>query len=283
LKTSVVVNIFNTVVLSIILFGAEIWIPCLSQNDLERIERFYLKNLKRILGVPLSTANSAVYYELNQTSIEVILEHKILEFFCRIKLDKVSWPILIDTLKLDNKWAAYCNKILNTYDIPIHLLHESIIPYADILQKFQNKITSDLSSMSSLKFLNSLSKETDTLKLLDSISIKNHRTALSRLRCGNFNIRLRTGTWNNEPRDLRTCRFCDSNEIEDETHILLRCEHFSKLRLSLIDKINQDENGVFVASASELHLDSIMNSENLLPLLAKFVHNISMNIDQILK
>jgi hypothetical protein len=45
--------------------------------------------------------------------------------------------------------------------------------------------------MPSLKFLNSLSKETDTLKLLDSINIKNHRTALSRLRCGNFNIRLR--------------------------------------------------------------------------------------------
>ena len=46
--------------------------------------------------------------------------------------------MLIDTLKLDNKWAAYCNKILNAYDIPIHLLHESIIPYADILQKFLN-------------------------------------------------------------------------------------------------------------------------------------------------
>ena len=52
------------------LHGAEIWFPNLDQDTISKIERLYLKNLKRILGVPLSTANFAVYYEGNQRSIE---------------------------------------------------------------------------------------------------------------------------------------------------------------------------------------------------------------------
>ena len=42
---------------------------------------FNLKNLKKILGLSFSTANTAVYYELNQMSIEAQLESRILKFF----------------------------------------------------------------------------------------------------------------------------------------------------------------------------------------------------------
>ena len=190
--------------------------------------------------------------------------------------------MLKDTLKLNNKWTAYCNHILNEYHIPIDLLHESIIPYDDIHQKFTNKILADLNSMPSLKFLNSLSKSKDTLKLLDLIQNKKHRIAISRLRCGNFNIRLRKGTWDNEPRELKICRFCDCDEIEDEDHILLRCQHFDELRRSLIDITNQTESGVYINSASELSINHYMNSETLFPLLARFVYNISLRTDQVI-
>jgi hypothetical protein len=139
--------------------------------------------------------------------------------------------------------------------------------------------------MPSLKFLNSRSKSKDTLKLLDLIHLQNkkHRIAIARLRCGNFNIRLRTGTWDNEPRELRLCRFCDCNEIEDEDHILLRCQHFDELRKSLIDITNQTESGVYIKSASELSINHYMNSETLFQLLARFVYNISLRIDQVTK
>jgi hypothetical protein len=93
---TLLVNLSETLVLSIIIYGAEIWYPMhmVEQYDRKRIETFYICNLKRILGVPLSTANPAVYIELNQLDIESKMETKILEFFVRLNQIKTCCKTL---------------------------------------------------------------------------------------------------------------------------------------------------------------------------------------------
>jgi hypothetical protein len=58
--------------------------------------------------------------------------------------------------------------------------------------------------------------------LLPSIN----RKLLTTFRAGASNLRIETGRRVNEPRELRTCRCCVQNLIEDEAHFLLYCPTF---------------------------------------------------------
>ena len=75
--------------------------------------------MKRILCVPLSTATSAVYFELGQFSIETMVKSNILKFFVRLKKDETNWSILKDILNLDCKWSKFCNQTIEKYEISI--------------------------------------------------------------------------------------------------------------------------------------------------------------------
>ena len=120
MNTSLRLNLFNTVVTPILLYCSEIWFPCLSQADVDSIERFYLKNLKRILGVPHSTATSAIYQELGQTSISEIVKQSGMEFLCKLKLDPTNWSLLKSLMSTDCNWTRYCISILQPHDLSIY-------------------------------------------------------------------------------------------------------------------------------------------------------------------
>ena len=75
----------------ILLYCAEIWYPNIPKDDAKKIESFYLNHLKRILGVPMSTANSAVYFELGQFSVETMVKCNLLKFLVRLKKHTTNW------------------------------------------------------------------------------------------------------------------------------------------------------------------------------------------------
>jgi hypothetical protein len=47
LQTSVILQLFHSLVVPILLYCAEIWFPCILQTDIDRIEAFYRKNLRK--------------------------------------------------------------------------------------------------------------------------------------------------------------------------------------------------------------------------------------------
>ena len=73
--------IIQTLVMPILLYCAQIWFPCISQQDISRLEAFYKKNLKITLGVSVSTANAAVYLEMDVFSLPAIIETHFLNFY----------------------------------------------------------------------------------------------------------------------------------------------------------------------------------------------------------
>ena len=85
LKTSLLLNLFNVLVVTILLYCAQVWFPFISQKDKNKIESFLTQNLKRILGAPISSANAAVYQNLNTLSIDTIVKTNILKFVTRLK------------------------------------------------------------------------------------------------------------------------------------------------------------------------------------------------------
>ena len=73
---------------------------------------FFIHNLKRILGVPSSTVNSEVYFDLRQLSIAKLVEDSTLKFLCKLKTYEMIFNILQSLLLLNSKWCNYCNTLL---------------------------------------------------------------------------------------------------------------------------------------------------------------------------
>ena len=153
MKVSLQLNLFNALVTPILLYCAEIWFPCLSQSDINRIEIFFTKNLKKILGVPECTANAAVYFELRQKSIAAIMRENILEFICKLKDDPTNWLLLQHLFTIDCSWVNYCNSVLALCELNLVNLNPLVIPHADLDAFFVDDLLLKISLMFSLKFL----------------------------------------------------------------------------------------------------------------------------------
>ena len=68
------------------------------------------------------------------------------------------------------------------------------------------------------------------------------KNALSKLRLSSFKLTIVTGKWFKTKKEERICKFCDLNEVEDETHFLLQCRNYKDLRKGLIDYLISTEN-----------------------------------------
>ena len=98
-----------------------------------------------------------------------------------------------------------------------------------------------------------------------------------RLRCGNFDLRIRTGAWISEDSVLRTCRFCTTTDgcIENEYHIILTCSAFGNrrrnLELNIMEKTGIDINSI---ECPTRRIKYLMENKDLLSSFSKFVFDI---------
>jgi hypothetical protein len=132
--------------------------------------------------------------------------------------------------------------------------------------------------MPSLKFLNKYKCDHGYVEILDLINTKPHRVALSRLKCGNFNLRIRTGAWVNEETEEKVCRFCSSEEIEDEEHIFLKCNYFNDIRHSLLKDI-QNVQGFEHTQLQDLNFENLLHLKPIVCIFAKCTHTVWRMID----
>ena len=56
------------------------------------------------------------------------------------------------------------------------------------------------------------------------------------VRLNNHKLPIEYGRWNNIPRELRICNLCNTADLGDEFHYLLKCDYFSEKRKTYIDK-----------------------------------------------
>ena len=99
------------------------------------------------------------------------------------------------------------------------------------------------------------------------------RNALSKLRLYSFTLAIVTGTWFKTKKEERTCKLCDLNKVEDETHFLLRCRKYKDLRKGLIDYLisTGNINLTFGNKLEKLKLLFVSGSWGSLNAFGKFV------------
>ena len=97
-----------------------------------------------------------------------------------------------------------------------------------------------------LRFYSIFRNETNYFEFINHIRNPEHRRAASKFRIENDNLKIEIGRFTipKTPEDLRICDHCNLHSVENELHILFRCDLYNDLRKTLFIKIN-DRNTLF--------------------------------------
>jgi len=100
-------------------------------------------------------------------------------------------------------------------------------------------------------------------KYLQIVNNRDHRRAISRFRISAHKLEIELGRYNRPktPRELRYCRRCGTNSIDDELHFLLSCSSLNSARESLTDTISLNNKNFNNISAKDKFY-WIMNCED---------------------
>ena len=121
-------------------------------------------------------------------------------------------------------------------------------------------------------FYRSIVPSVDSKSYLNTVNIKSHRIALTRLRVSSHNLRVETGRWE-RPVILRNERLCPAcnNKLEDEFHFIFECKLYEHLRKRLLPRYYWQH--PLMSKLLELFNT---DKHKLIRALAKFVHLASL-------
>jgi hypothetical protein len=81
---------------------------------------------------------------------------------------------------------------------------------------------------------------------------------MCKLRISAHKLKIEVGHYNKTPRNERFCKKCNTDEIEDEMHFLLLCNHFETDRKNILAEVKN-----FHTLTCENKLIFLMNNENI--------------------
>jgi len=272
-------ELFNQLVLPILLYGSEIW----GYSKLDHIETFHRKFIKHILKLNKGTPNCMVYGEVGQFNIKYIIYQRMISYWLRIingKQSKLSCMLLRLMYSMYNKdiyqfkWLTKIKYILD-YCGYSNMFQDVFNANTKWLKLSLERKLKDIciQNWSSDVFNNSLctnyrifKTEPGTevyLRILDT----NNRIYLSKFRCGNHYLPISKTRYAAQNSNL--CTLCNTQDIGDEYHYILICSHFTKERSEYIKKYYYNKPNV-------LKFSVLFNSRDVKEIynLAKFVKHI---------
>ena len=236
-------KLFDSLVGSILNFGAEIW----DNHEGTDIELIHTKFLRRVLGVKKSTNLSALYGELGRVPLATFRKIIMVKYWIKILSQKDTSRLKTAYLMLKTdadananyngkNWAYQIKSILQQHGLEYiwNQQTELEIPFNTIKQRildmYNQKWYSDINNSSRLKSYSLYKHEFIFEKYLKVITEPKYKIAMSRFRTSSHELRIETGRYDNTPREQRLCKSCNMNKIEDEFHFLLVCPKYRDLR-----------------------------------------------------
>jgi len=67
-----------------------------------------------------------------------------------------------------------------------------------------------------------------------------HRRCYARIRSGSLQLRIESGRWNKELEEERVCKVCLTGKVENESHFLLHCYAYDRLRKLMFRQIKDN-------------------------------------------
>ena len=291
LPIDIVLDLFDTMILPILLYGCEIW----GFENLEDIEVFYRKFLKYILNVKSSTADCMVYGETGTYPIGTTIKARMVCFWHKISTGlnaKLSYRLLYllnklhsnNRNKFSSQWLTVIKKTLNSCDLG-HVWHN---PKTLKPNKLKYELTQKLKNLEKQKWLNDVNTQSccriyrtfkNELKLERYLLLPDSvdRINIAKFRCRNSKIPevILGYRYLKIKYENRKCSMCTLGEIGDEYHYILTCHVFQQERHRYLDS-------QYFLDPNREKFSELMQSQNFTTLrkLAKLIAEINRNINQ---
>lgn len=240
-------ELFDAFVGSILCYSSELW----GFKKYQQIENLHIKFCKRILNVRTSTSNAGVYGELGRYPIYILHFVKIIKYWFKlintdnIILQKVYTLAVEDCNKGAKNWVYNLKNLLFTngygyvWENP-----QSISPryFAIIFKKtltdcFVQEWKAKINASNVLLLYKNCKVNFVYENYLNVIPacLRSH---ITRLRISGHSLRIHTGRYarTRVPQDERYCQCCQTRDLEDEYHFILKCPCFSELRREYIKR-----------------------------------------------
>ena len=90
-----------------------------------------------------------------------------------------------------------------------------------------------------LSFYSIFKTDVSKSEYLEQVKNLKHRQALAKIPSGNHSLRIecRRHRTPKLPETLRICKYCCSNQIENETHFLFHCDRYNNIRQQVTNGI----------------------------------------------
>ena len=265
----VALKLFDSLIRPILLYCAEVWGPFYLKNpnpnnfmhlcDQLPQEKIYLKFSRYLLGLNKRSTIAAVRGELGIFPLFTNVLSHAAKYWLKLNsgssLANSAYTDSISSCTHKFGWAKYIQSIWSNFDLKsVWSNHGTLYPrkiltilkqnicerflsnwyqYIGISNSGTGKTSPKLRTYKLFKFNFHLEKYLFTIKNLAK------RNLLTKLRTSCHDLHIETGRYCRPamPAELRSCRFCCTNSVEDEKHFLLNCKIFSSLRESLFDSI----------------------------------------------
>ena len=229
-------------------------------------EKLHLRFCKYILRVNSKSTNIAVLSELGRFPLLIEAVISSIRFFMRMgNYDKTSilydcflsnlesmgensdcWlkniKILCENLGLNHLWENYGTKHEKRDTKISRTIFEEIYLKQYNKDLFDNERPSNPEQGNKLRTFRLFKDNYQQEKYLNLIQDINIRKQFTRLRISAHNLMIEKGRHRRPkplPVDKQICRYCNLGNIEDELHIIIKCNHFSHVRKKLYEKLNE--------------------------------------------
>ena len=85
---------------------------------------------------------------------------------------------------------------------------------------------------------------------------------MAKLRCSNHNLRIETGRRDNTHPELRYCRVCNTQEVEDEHHFLVECRTYDQHRKKLLETAENEVKSFITVNPKQKFI-YLLSTENI--------------------
>lgn len=244
----------------IINYGAGVW----GTRDFSCINAVQNRACRFFMGVGKKTPNDAVQAEMGWTSPgqrRWLCVARTWFRLCNMSENRVTKRIFLwaHTRAQRNckNWIFYVQKCFNE----LQMNHLSNINYSFDVKQSLTDLAMVLEETNEIQWFNRLQRDTAqrgpggnklrTFRLfksewttelyLEQVINKSNRSALAKFRCGVAPLRIETGRYgrNRIPVHQRTCTLCNSTNVEDESHVILKCPLYQDLRDELFDEARE--------------------------------------------
>ena len=279
-------KIFDSQILSILEYGSEIWS---TGSEINVLECVLLKYSKQVLGVKPQTSTLAAYGETGRFPLVLGQSLNVVKYWYRILTMEPSSVVkcVYDELyslhaKGHSTWCCKIPNILNMYghgadwdrqqtDLSGFNSHIKEKIYSKYIDDWYNSIQNSVANPI-LRTYKLFKTEFQMEPYLTHVKHPQIRRSLSKFRTSSHMLRIETGR-HQKPKleaSQRTCLFCNTNDIDDELHLMLVCPFHADERFLLFREINVEE---MCSSDKEQFIKIMKNkSEKGVRRLGRFLH-----------